>query len=154
MAQERPRVLITDKVAPEGIDLLRPAAEVEERIGISPDELRAIIGGYDALVVRSETRVTGDILAAGERLKVVARAGVGVDNIDVEAATARGVIVVNSPAGNVAAAAEHTVALLLALARHFPAANASLKSGKWERSRFVGVEVRHKTLGIVGLGKV
>jgi D-3-phosphoglycerate dehydrogenase / 2-oxoglutarate reductase len=154
MAQERPRVLITDKVAPEGIDLLRPVAEVDERIGISPDDLRAIIGDYDALVVRSETRVTSDILAAGEKLKVVARAGVGVDNIDVEAATTRGVIVVNSPTGNVAAAAEHTVALLLALARHVPAATASLKSGKWERSRFVGVEVRNKTLGIVGIGKV
>ncbi len=150
----RPRVLVTDQIAREGLDLLAPVAEVDERPGLPPAELVTIIGGYDALVVRSETRVTADVLASAERLRVVARAGVGVDNIDVEAATARGVIVVNSPTGNVAAAAEHTIALLMALARHVPAATASLKAGKWERSRYVGVEVRHKTLGVVGLGKV
>ena len=154
LAQERPRVLITDKLAREGIALLTQTTAVDERVGIAPADLRAIIGDYDALVVRSETRVTADILAAATRMRVVARAGVGVDNIDVDAATTHGIIVVNSPTGNVAAAAEHTVALLLALARHVPAATASLKSGKWERSRFVGVEVRNKTLGIVGLGKV
>lgn len=152
--QVRPRVLVTDKLAREGIALLLAHATVDERVGIAPDELRGIIGEYDALVVRSETRVTADILAAADRLRVVARAGVGVDNIDVDAATARGIIVVNSPTGNVAAAAEHTIALLLSLARHVPDASASLKAGKWERSRFVGVEVRNKTLGIVGLGKV
>ncbi len=151
---ERPRVLVTDKLAREGIAILQTAAEVEERVGIAPAELRAIIGGYDALVVRSETRVTAEILAAADRMRVVARAGVGVDNIDVDAATAKGIIVVNSPTGNIGAAAEHTVALMLALARHVPEATASLKAGKWERSRFVGVEMRNKTLGIIGLGKV
>ena len=152
--QRRPRVLVTDKIAREGLALLAPAFQVDERVGIAPAELVAIIGDYDALVVRSETRVTAEVLGAAERLRVVARAGVGVDNIDVDAATARGIIVVNSPAGNVAAAAEHTVALLLGLARHVPAASASLKAGKWERSRFVGVELRGKTIGIIGLGKV
>lgn len=124
-----------------------------QRVGARID-LRDIIGGYDALVVRSETRVTAEILAGAERMRVVARAGVGVDNIDVDAATARGIIVVNSPTGNIGAAAEHTVALLLALARHVPEATSSLKAGKWERSKFVGVETRNKTLGIIGLGKV
>ena len=152
--QRRPRVLVTDKIAREGLALLAPAFQVDERVGIAPAELVAIIGDYDALVVRSETRVNAEVLGAAERLRVVARAGVGVDNIDVDAATARGIIVVNSPAGNVAAAAEHTVALLLGLARHVPAASASLKAGKWERSRFVGVELRGKTIGIIGLGKV
>jgi len=152
--QTRPRVLITDKLAREGVALLNTFAQVDERIGIAPADLKAIIGEYDALVVRSETKVTADVFATADRLKVVARAGVGVDNIDVDAATAKGVIVVNSPTGNVAAAAEHTVALLLALARHVPAATASLKVNKWERSKFVGVEVRNKTLGVIGLGKV
>ncbi len=151
---ERARVLVTDKLAREGIAILAPAAEVVERVGIAPEELRAIIGDYDALVVRSETRVTAEILAGAERMRVVARAGVGVDNIDVEAATARGIIVVNSPTGNIGAAAEHTVALLLALARRVPEATASLKAGQWERSKFVGVELRNKTLSIIGLGKV
>jgi D-3-phosphoglycerate dehydrogenase len=151
---ERARVLVTDKLAREGIAILQGAAEVDERVGIAPADLLNIIGDYDALVVRSETRVTAEILAGAERMRVVARAGVGVDNIDVDAATSRGIIVVNSPTGNIGAAAEHTVALLLALARHVPEATASLKAGKWERAKFVGVEMRNKTLGIIGLGKV
>jgi len=109
---------------------------------------------FDALVVRSETKVTGDILAAASRLKVVGRAGVGVDNIDLDAATERGVVVVNAPTGNTISAAEHAIALMLSLSRHIPAANASLRSGQWERSRFLGLEVRGKTLGIIGLGQV
>ncbi len=149
-----PRILVTDKIAREGLALFAGNADVEERVGISQDDLVAIIADYDALVVRSETRVTAAVLQHATKLRVVARAGVGVDNIDVEAATARGVIVVNSPTGNVAAAAEHTIALLMSMARHVPAAAASLKAGRWERSKFVGVEVRHKTLGIIGLGKV
>src|SRR5262249_12444808 len=116
--------------------------------------LAAVIPDYEALVVRSETRVTPDVIAAGARLRVIARAGVGVDNIAVEAASRRGIVVVNSPTGNIAAAAEHTVALLLALARHIPEANGARRAGRWERSRFVGTEVRGKTLGILGLGKV
>ncbi len=151
---ELPRVLVTDKIAREGLDLFAGKAQVDLRLGLPPAEIITIISGYDALIVRSETRVTADILAAGTRLRVIARAGVGVDNIDVDAATEHGVIVVNSPTGNVVAAAEHTMALLLAMARHVPAATASLKAGKWERSRFVGAELRNKTLGVIGLGKV
>lgn len=154
MTSNRPRVLVTDKIAREGIRILEQAATVDERIGIAPDELRGIIGAYDALVVRSETRVTAEILAAAGQMRVVARAGVGVDNIDVDAATSQGIIVVNSPTGNVGAAAEHTMALLLSLARHVPDAVASLRAGKWERARFVGTELRGKTLGIIGIGKV
>src|SRR5205085_4353911 len=117
------------------------------------EQLLARIGGYTALVVRSETQVTSDILAAAEKLKIVGRAGVGVDNIDTEAATRQGIMVVNSPTGNIVAAAEHTIAMLMALARHIPPATASMRGGKWEKSRFVGVEVRNKVLGVIGLGK-
>lgn len=151
------KILITDRIAPEGIKLLQeqlPEAHIDERPGIKPDELKAIIGNYNALMVRSETKVTGDILAAATQMKIVGRAGVGVDNIDVEAATRHGIIVVNSPTGNSVAAAEHSVAMLLALARHIPTATASMRAGKWEKSRFVGVELRYKALGIIGLGKV
>ena len=154
MEIERPHILVADPIASEGMALLRGFADVDERPGLSAAELTAAIPAYDALVVRSETRVTAEVIAAGARLRVIARAGVGVDNIAVEAATRRGVIVVNSPTGNIAAAAEHTVALLFALARHIPDATASLREGRWERSRFVGAEIRGKTLGIIGLGKV
>ncbi len=150
----RPRVLVADPIAAEGLAVLRAQAEVDVQTGLEAARLGAIIGGYDALVVRSETKVTAAIVDAGARLRVIARAGVGVDNIDVDAASRHGVVVVNSPTGNIAAAAEHTVALLMAMARHIPAANAALRGGKWERSRFVGSELRGKTLGVVGLGKV
>ena len=151
------KILITDRIAQEGIDLLHfqlPEAQVDERPGLKPDELKAIIGDYHALIVRSETQVTSDVLAAATNLKIVGRAGVGVDNIDTEAATRQGIIVVNSPTGNIIAAAEHTIAMLMSLARHIPAAAASIKAGKWEKSRFLGVEVRNKVLGVIGLGKV
>ena len=152
---ERPTILVADPIAPEGIAALKQfAGRVDERYGMTPDELVAAIVDYDALVVRSETRVTAQVIDAGSNLKIIARAGVGIDNVDLEAASRKGVLVVNSPTGNIAAAAEHTIALLMALARHIPAAAQSLAQGKWERSRFVGVEVRGKTLGIVGLGKV
>lgn len=154
---ETVKVLITDKIAREGVNLLReqlPDAQIDERPGLTPEQLKAIIGGYDALIVRSETQVTSTILEEATRLKIVGRAGVGVDNIDTEASTRRGIIVVNSPTGNIIAAAEHTIAMLMSLARHIPAANASMKASKWEKSRFMGVEVRNKTLGVIGLGKV
>jgi D-3-phosphoglycerate dehydrogenase len=154
---DMPKILITDRIAPEGVELLRkelPNVQIDLRPGIKADELKSIIGGYTALMVRSETQVTSDILEAATQLKIVGRAGVGVDNIDTEAATRKGIIVVNSPTGNIIAAAEHSVAMLMALARHIPAATASMRAGKWEKSRFVGVEVRNKILGIIGLGKV
>jgi D-3-phosphoglycerate dehydrogenase len=154
---ETVKILITDKIAREGVNLLReqlPDAQIDERPGLTPEQLKAIIGGYDALVVRSETQVNSTILEEATRLKIVGRAGVGVDNIDTETATRLGIMVVNSPTGNIIAAAEHTIAMLMALARHVPAASASMKAGKWEKSRFMGVEVRNKILGVIGLGKV
>jgi D-3-phosphoglycerate dehydrogenase / 2-oxoglutarate reductase len=151
------KILITDRIAQEGIALLHeqlPDAQVDERLGIKADQLKAIIGEYHALIVRSETQVTADVLEAAKKMKIVGRAGVGVDNIDTAAATRLGIIVVNSPTGNIIAAAEHTIAMLMSLARHVPAADASIKAHKWEKSRFLGIEVRNKTLGVVGLGKV
>src|SRR5215467_15264676 len=151
------KILIADRIAQEGIELLRtqlPEAQIDERVGMKPEQLQAVIGDYTALIVRSETQVTSDVLAAATQLKIVGRAGVGVDNIDTEVATRLGIMVVNSPTGNIVAAAEHTIAMLMALARHVPGANSSIKAGKWEKNRFLGVEVRNKTLGIIGLGKV
>ncbi len=153
----RIRILIADPIAEAGIALLRralPEAQVDERAGLPPALLREVISDYTALIVRSATQVTADLLAAATRLRVVGRAGVGLDNIDVEAAERLGIRVVNSPTGNVAAAAEHTIALLMALARSIPTAHSSMKAGRWEKSRFLGVEVRGKVLGIIGLGKV
>lgn len=150
-----PRILVPEKLSPDGLALLSKAGfSVDSRPGLSAPDLLSLIASYDALIVRSETKVTSQVLAAGSRLRVVARAGVGVDNIDVQAATSYGIIVVNSPAGNIVAAAEHTIALLLATARNVGRADAGMKLGRWERGSLVGVEVGSKTLGIVGLGKV
>ncbi|KAK5702091.1 hypothetical protein LTR97_004911 [Elasticomyces elasticus] len=150
----RPKVLVPEKLSPDGLALLQASLEVHERQGLSADELLAIVGDYDAIIVRSETKCTASLLKAGKKLRVVARAGVGVDNVDLDAATKLGIIVVNSPQGNINAAAEHTIALLMAVARNIGAASLSLKGGKWERSKLVGIEVKGKTLGILGLGKV
>jgi len=148
------KVLVADPIASDGVEVLRTQAEVDVKTGLSPAELIDIIGEYDALVVRSETQVTAEVIEAGKRLQVVGRAGVGVDNINLEAATRKGIVVVNVPAGNTISTSEHTIALMLALARSIPQANASLKSGKWARSNFIGIELCDKTLGIIGLGKV
>lgn len=150
----RPRILVPEKVSADGLALLNDLYEVDIRSSLTAEELITLIPSYHALIVRSETKVTAAVLQAGRKLKVVARAGVGVDNIDVAAATAQGIIVVNSPSGNIVAAAEHTVALLLATARNVGRADGTLKAGKWERGKLVGVEVGRKTLGIIGLGKV
>ncbi|EXJ53931.1 D-3-phosphoglycerate dehydrogenase [Cladophialophora yegresii CBS 114405] len=150
----RARVLCPEKLSADGLTLLRKTLDVDEKQGLTADQLISIIPEYDALLVRSETKVTAELLNAARKLKVVARAGVGVDNVDVPAATRLGIVVVNSPSGNIQAAAEHTIALLMSMARNIPDACASLKAGKWERSRLVGVEVKGKTLGIIGLGKV
>ncbi len=149
------RVLVSDPVAEEGVNILRQGGlEVDVRTGLSKDELIAIIGDYDGLAVRSETKVTAEVLDAAKNLKIIGRAGVGVDNIDVERATQKGVVVVNSPEGNTIAAAELTVTLLLALSRNVSVAAASMKAGEWKRSKFVGVEVYNKTAGVIGLGKI
>ncbi|KAJ4988254.1 phosphoglycerate dehydrogenase [Stagonosporopsis vannaccii] len=150
----RPKILIPEKVSADGLALLQDLFEVHEKKGLSPDELQTIIGDYEALIVRSETKVTASLLNTAKKLKVVARAGVGVDNVDVQSATTHGIIVVNSPSGNINAAAEHTIALLMAVARNIGDASQSVKNGKWERSRLTGVEAKGKTLAIVGLGKV
>ena len=149
----KPKVLVPEKVSADGLQMLQSSLHVDERTGLSADELRDIIGDYEALIVRSETKVTSTLLEAGKKLRVVARAGVGVDNVDLEAATKLGIIVVNSPQGNINAAAEHTIALLMATARNVGRACVSLRDGKWERSKLVGVEVKGRTLAILGLGK-
>jgi D-3-phosphoglycerate dehydrogenase len=148
------RVLVTEPLSDRGLDLLRKDFEVDVREDLASGPLAEEIAPYDALVVRSQTHVGADVLEAGRNLKVVARAGIGLDNVDVEAATRRGVMVVNAPQSNIVSAAEHTIALLLAQARNIPQAHAALKGGTWERSKFRGVEVAGKTIGIVGLGRV
>jgi len=148
------KVLVADPISDEGIDILRSYAQVDTKTGLKPEEIIAIIGDYDALIVRSQTQVSADVIQAGKNLQVIARAGVGIDNIDVNEATQRGIVVVNAPTGNTISAAEHSIALMLSLARNIPQANAALKSGVWRRADFMGTEVRNKTLGIIGLGNV
>jgi len=150
------RVLLTDEILPEGLQILRGCAalEIDLRAGIGATELKSIIGEYDALIVRSRTMVTADLLEAAGRLKVLGRAGVGVDNIDVSAASCRGVVVLNATGGNVVSVAEHTLALILALVRHIAQADASLKRGAWERSRFRGIALSGKKLGLLGAGRI
>lgn len=147
-------VLVSEPIAEDGIEILRQRLQVDYRPDLNSDQLLEVIGGYDALLVRSGTKVTERVFDAGKKLKVVGRAGVGVDNIDVAAATRRGVVVVNAPGGNTIAAAEHTMAMMLSLARNIPHADASLRAGKWQRQEFMGREVRNKTLGVLGLGKI
>src|SRR4028118_1694019 len=149
-----PKVLVSDPIDQVGIDILSQVATVDIKTNLSPEQLPQIIPEYDALMIRSGSRITKEIIDAGTQLKIIGRAGVGVDNVDVPAATRRGIVVVNSPEGNTIAAAEHAIAMMLSMSRHIPEANASVKGGKWERNRFIGVEVYKKTLGIVGLGKI
>jgi len=148
------RILVADKLADAGVAALAAEHDVDVRTGLSKDELVAIAGDYEGIVVRSQTTIDADIIAAASRLQVVARAGVGLDNVDVEAATKSGVIVCNAPQSNIISAAEHTVALLLSLARNIPQAHAALTEGRWERSRWTGTELHDKTLGVLGLGRI
>jgi D-3-phosphoglycerate dehydrogenase len=145
------RVLVRERIADAGVELLRSKFEVEVD-GETP--LEDVIGGYEAIVIRSATKLTADLIARGERLRVIGRAGVGVDNVDVDAATRRGIVVANAPESNVVSAAEHTIGLLLALARNIPQAHAALVDGRWERSRWGGVELADKTLGVLGFGRI
>ena len=156
-AANAPRILITEPIAQEGIDLLRyelPEAQIDIRLDLRPEQLLALIGSYTALIVRSRTRVTGELLEAAPHLQVIGRAGSGLDTIDLDAAIRHGVLVVNAPRGSAIAVAEQTFALLLALARHIPAANSSIKAGRWNKSRLLGIELHGKVLGIIGLGRV
>ncbi|MBS1848316.1 MAG: phosphoglycerate dehydrogenase [Actinobacteria bacterium] len=149
------RVLVTEKIADSGLDRLRAAGhEVDVRTGLTPEELLDVIPGAHALIIRSATTVTAQVIAAGSDLVVVGRAGIGLDNVDTEAATAAGVMVVNAPQSNILSAAEHTMAMLLAQARNIPQASAALREGRWERSKWEGVELADKTLGVVGLGRI
>ncbi len=150
-----PKVLISDKMDPKAAQIFRERGlEVDEITGKTPDELKAIIGQYDGLAIRSSTKVTKDILAHATNLKVIGRAGIGVDNVDIPAASAKGVVVMNTPFGNSITTAEHAIALMFALARQLPEADASTQAGKWEKNRFMGVEVTGKTLGLIGAGNI
>ncbi|MBI3785110.1 MAG: phosphoglycerate dehydrogenase [Deltaproteobacteria bacterium] len=151
-----PKVLIADKLAPQGMEILRAAADIEidQAVGLKPAELAAKIEPYHGLIVRSGSTVTAEVVAAARNLKVIGRAGIGVDNIDVEAATKKGIVVMNTPAGNNVITAEHGISMMLSLARSIPQATASMKAGKWEKGRFTGSEVFNKTLGIVGIGNI
>lgn len=148
------RILAAEKIADSGIEELRKEFEVDVRTGLSPEELKEVIGQYDAIIIRSATQLDAETIERAQNLKIIGRAGIGLDNVDVEAATRKGIIVANAPQSNIISAAEHTLALLLALCRNIPQAYNSLKAGKWERSKFEGVELYGKTLGILGLGKI
>ena len=149
------KVLISDKLSQAAVEIFRNRGiEVDVKTGLSPADLRAIIADYDGLAVRSSTKVTRELLDAASSLKVVGRAGIGVDNVDVKSATARGVVVMNTPYGNAITTAEHAIALMFALARQIPEASASTKAGKWEKNRFMGVELSGKTLGLIGCGNI
>ena len=150
-----PKVLISDKMDPKAAQIFRErGVEVDEITGKTPEELIAIIGDYDGLAIRSSTKVTKAILAAATNLKVIGRAGIGVDNVDIPAASAQGVVVMNTPFGNSITTAEHAIALMFALARQLPEADASTQAGKWEKNRFMGVELTSKTLGLIGAGNI
>ena len=149
------KVLISDKLAPEAADIFRNAGiEVDVKTGLTPEELAAIIGDYDGLAIRSATKVTEELLRHAPKLKVVGRAGIGVDNVDQKAATAAGVVVMNTPFGNAITTAEHAIAMLLAVSRQIPQATTSTLAGKWEKSKFMGTEITGKKLGIVGCGNI
>ncbi len=151
----KPKVLISDSLSPAAVKIFsEKGIDVDLKVGLKPDELKAIISQYHGLAIRSSTKVTPEILAAATNLKVVGRAGIGVDNVDVPAASARGIVVMNTPFGNSITTAEHAIAMMFALARQLPAANASTHAGKWEKSKFMGVELTGKTLGIIGCGNI
>jgi D-3-phosphoglycerate dehydrogenase / 2-oxoglutarate reductase len=151
----KPKVLISDALSPSAVKIFQDrGVEVDLKVGIKPDEIKAIIGNYDGLAIRSATKANTDLISVAKKLKVIGRAGIGVDNVDVPAATARGIVVMNTPFGNSITTAEHAIALMFALARQLPAANASTHAGKWEKSKFMGVEVTGKTLGVIGCGNI
>src|SRR6478672_2756450 len=151
----QPKVLISDKMDPKAAAIFRERGiHVDEITGQTPEQLAAIVGDYDGLAIRSSTKVTSAILDAATNLKVVGRAGIGVDNVDIPAATQRGIVVMNTPFGNAVTTAEHALSLMMALARQIPEANASTHAGKWEKNRFMGVELFNKTLGVIGCGNI
>ena len=150
------KVLVSDNLGEAGIKMFEsePGFEVDVNTGLEPDALKKIIGDYDALVIRSATKVTEDLLEAAENLKVIGRAGIGLDNVDIPAATKRGALVMNTPTGNVVTTAEHTIAMMMALTRNIPWGTSTLKDGKWEKKKLQGREIYHKVLGVIGFGKI
>ncbi len=150
------RVLVSDNLGEIGVRMFQEqeGIEVDVKTGLPPEELKAVIGGYDALVIRSATKVTESLLEAAGRLKVVGRAGIGLDNVDIPAATKRGVVVMNTPGGNVVTTAEHAIAMMMALTRNIPQGTASLKAGRWEKKNLQGKEIFNKVLGVIGYGKI
>ena len=150
-----PKVLISDKMDPQAARIFRErGVEVDEITGKTPEELKAIIGDYDGLAIRSSTKVTAAILEYATNLKVVGRAGIGLDNVDIPAASKRGIVVMNTPGGNAVTTGEHAISMMLSLVRKIPQATASMKAGKWEKSKFTGHELMNKTLGVIGAGRV
>jgi D-3-phosphoglycerate dehydrogenase len=150
------KVLVSDNLSELGVNIFREAdgIDVDVKVGLSPDELKAIIGQYHGLAIRGATKVTADVIAVADNLKVIGRAGTGLDNVDIPAASKRGIVVMNTPGGNTVTTAEHTISMMMALARNIPQANASMREGKWEKKKFSGTEIFNKTLGVVGLGKI
>ncbi len=150
-----PKVLISDKMSPQAVDMFKQkGVEVDVKTNLTPDELKACIGEYDGLAVRSSTKATKEIIEAAKNLKVIGRAGIGIDNVDVAAATAKGIVVMNTPFGNSVTTAEHAISLMMSLARQIPEANASTHAGKWEKTKFMGVEITGKMLGLIGCGDI
>ncbi len=154
--EEIKKVLISDPLSKRGLEILDRAKNLKYDLkpGLSPEELKRIIPEYDGIIIRSETKLKADIIEAAERLKVIGRAGIGLDNVDLPAATKKGIVVMNTPQENAIAAAEHTIAMLLSISRRIPQATASMKSGKWEKKRFMGIEIYNKTLGLIGIGVI
>ncbi len=148
------KVIVTDKLTEDTVKMLKKQFTVDVKLGLTPEQLKEIIGEYNAIVIRSGTKLTSDIIEKADKMEIIGRAGIGVDNVDLDTATKKGIVVVNAPASNSVTVAEHTIGLLIAIARNIPPANASLKSGKWEKSKFKGIEIEGKTLGIVGFGQI
>ncbi|MGB9629632.1 MAG: phosphoglycerate dehydrogenase, partial [Thermodesulfobacteriota bacterium] len=154
--EEIMKVLVSDPLSPKGLEILKKVENlrVDLKPGLPPEELKRILPEYDAIIIRSETKLKADLIEAGSRLKVIGRAGIGLDNVDLEVATRKGIVVMNTPQENAIAAAEHTIGLMLSISRKIPQATASMKAGKWEKKRFLGVELYNKTLGIIGIGMI
>src|ERR1700736_5604070 len=153
---DKPRVLVADSISPKGVELLESGGQllVDVKTGLKENELLAVVAEYSAIVVRSQTKITAKVIEAAKKLKAVGRAGVGVDNVDVDTATRRGIIVMNTPGGNTVSTAEHAFSLLVSIARNIPQAHASVKASKWDRKNFEGVELHGKTIGILGMGRI
>src|SRR5437868_4936416 len=155
METSMPKVLIADKLSPAAVAIFKErGVEIDNKPGMTKEELLAVVDQYDGIAIRSATKITADVIKAAKKLKVIARAGIGVDNVDIPAATAAGVIVMNTPFGNSITTAEHAIAMMFALARQLPEANVSTQAGKWEKNRFMGVELTAKTLGLIGAGNI